>query len=157
MAMQNEHHADYIALIYDALTGFYVIDKLIDDINYVQVRAHICYYLQQAIEKCLEALIEYHAVQYGAERYHITHDIGKLIVFVTSLGIDVPSELTDIADELTHWEYEARYLRLGDDLGEATYIEHIYDIALSFFEIQKNIAMYQQQCIKIKLLNSDVN
>ena len=131
--MQNEHHADYVALIYDALTSFYVIDKLIDDINYVQVRAHICYYLQQTIEKCLKALIEYHAVQYGTERYSLTNDIGKLIGFVTSLCIDVPSELTDIADELTHWEYEAKYLRLGDDLGEATYIKHICDIAHHFF------------------------
>ena len=79
--MQKGHHVDYVSLIHDALTNFYVIDKLIDDINYVQVRAHICYYLQQAIEKCLEALIEYH----GTERYQFTHDIDKLIDFVTSL------------------------------------------------------------------------
>lgn len=133
--MQNcaENRARYVSLIYDALRHFYVIDKLIDDINYVQVRAHICYNLQQVIEKCLEAIIEYHAAQYGTKRYPFTHDIGKLIDFVTSLGIDVPSELADIADELTHWEHEAMYLRLGDDLGEATYIKHICDIAHRFF------------------------
>ena len=134
MQKKKEHHADYVSLIHDALTYFYVINKLIDDINYVQVRAHICYYLQQAIEKCLEALIEYQAVQYGTERRPFTHDIGRLIDFVTSLGIDVPSELPNIADELTRWEYKARYLRLGDDLGDVAYIKHIYDIALRFFQ-----------------------
>lgn len=81
--MQNRaaNRARYVSLIYDALRHFYVIDKLIDDINYVQVRAHICYNLQQAIEKCLEALAEYHAAQYGTERYPFTHDIDKLIGF----------------------------------------------------------------------------
>lgn len=128
-----QNRTDYVSLIYDAFSNFYVVEKCLEDISYIQTRAIIGYNLQQAIEKCLKALIEYHAAQYGTERYPFIHDIGELIDIVASLGINVPNELPDLSDDLTRWEADTRYLCLGEDLVEAEYVRYAYNVAFNFF------------------------
>lgn len=62
------------------------------------------YHMQQAIEKVLKGLI----LIYG-ETPEFTHNIAKLRVHLSKLGMELPKELEDISDTLTMWESGLRY------------------------------------------------
>lgn len=62
------------------------------------------YHMQQAIEKVLKGLI----LIYG-ETPEFTHNIAKLRVHLSKLGMELPEELEDISDTLTAWESNLRY------------------------------------------------
>lgn len=62
------------------------------------------YHMQQAIEKILKGLI----LIYG-ETPEFTHNIAKLQVRLSKLGMELPEELEDISDTLTLWEANLRY------------------------------------------------
>lgn len=62
------------------------------------------YHMQQAIEKILKGLI----LIYG-ETPEFTHNIAKLRVHLSKLGMELPEELEDISDTLTAWETTLRY------------------------------------------------
>lgn len=62
------------------------------------------YHMQQAIEKILKGLI----LIYG-ETPEFTHNIAKLQVHLSKLGMELPEELEDISDTLTAWESNLRY------------------------------------------------
>ena len=62
------------------------------------------YHMQQAIEKVLKGLI----LIYG-ETPEFTHNIAKLHVHLSKLGMELPEELEDISDTLTAWESNLRY------------------------------------------------
>ena len=62
------------------------------------------YHMQQAIEKVLKGLI----LIYG-EMPEFTHNIAKLHVHLSKLGMELPEELEDISDTLTAWESNLRY------------------------------------------------
>lgn len=62
------------------------------------------YHMQQAIEKILKGLI----LIYG-KTPEFTHNIAKLQVHLSKLGMELPEELEDISDTLTAWESNLRY------------------------------------------------
>lgn len=62
------------------------------------------YHMQQAVEKVLKGLI----LIYG-ETPEFTHNIAKLRVHLSKLGMELPEELEDISDTLTAWESNLRY------------------------------------------------
>ena len=62
------------------------------------------YHMQQAIEKVLKGLI----LIYG-ETPEFTHNIAKLHVHLSNLGMELPEKLEDISDTLTAWESNLRY------------------------------------------------
>lgn len=62
------------------------------------------YHMQQAVEKVLKGLI----LIYG-ETPEFTHNIAKLYVHLSKLGMELPEKLEDISDTLTAWESNLRY------------------------------------------------
>ena len=76
------------------------------------------YHIQQAVEKVLKGLI----LIYGGTP-EFTHNIAKLYVHLSKLGMELPEELEDISDTLTAWEYCELTERLKHEISLIKAIE----------------------------------
>ena len=76
----------------------------------------LCFDAQQAVEKCLKALLVYRNVPFPK-----THAIADLLTLVQQSGIEVPEEMRE-AGELTEYAVEARYPGLFEDVMHADYV-----------------------------------
>ncbi len=82
----------------------------------------LCFDAQQAVEKCLKALLVYRKAPFPK-----THAIADLLTLVQQSGIDVPEEIRE-AGELTEYAVEARYPGLFEDVTRADYV-HALNLA----------------------------
>ncbi len=76
----------------------------------------LCFDAQQAVEKCLKALLVSRKVPFPK-----THAIADLLTLVQQSGIDVPEGIRE-AGELTEYAVEARYPGLFEDVTHADYV-----------------------------------
>lgn len=88
------------------------------------------YHMQQAIEKVLKGLI----LIYG-ETPEFTHNIAKLRVHLSKLGMELPEELEDISDTLTAWESNLRY-------------DPFINFSEKKYTVAKNIYCKLSECLK---------
>lgn len=75
----------------------------------------LCFDAQQAVEKCLKALLVHRKIAFPK-----THAIGELLTLIQGSGIEVPEQLRAAA-ELTEYAVEARYPGLSEDVTEDEY------------------------------------
>ena len=87
-------------------------DRSLPDVLYED----LCFDAQQAVEKCLKALLVYRKVPFPK-----THAIADLLTLVQQSGIDVPEGIRD-AGELTEYAVEARYPGLFEDVTHPDYV-----------------------------------
>lgn len=75
----------------------------------------LCFHAQQAAEKALKAVYQYHGWVF---RY--THDLAELVSGLSGHGIEMPSQV-DEAIILTSFAWEARYPGLAEPVTEEEY------------------------------------
>jgi HEPN domain-containing protein len=79
----------------------------------------LCFHAQQAAEKALKAVYQYHAWTF---RY--THDLEELVTGLEGKGLTVPPEVDD-AIALTVFAWESRYPGINEPLNEEEYCDAI--------------------------------
>ncbi len=79
----------------------------------------LCFHAQQAAEKALKAVYQYHGWTF---RY--THDLEELVTGLERQGLVVPSDVDD-AIVLTSFAWEARYPGLTEAVSEEEYRDAI--------------------------------
>ncbi|MBI4573070.1 MAG: HEPN domain-containing protein [candidate division NC10 bacterium] len=77
----------------------------------------LCFDAQQAVEKCLKALLVQRKVPFPK-----THAIADLLTLVQPSGLDVPADIRQ-ASELTEYAVEARYPGLFEDVMHEDYVQ----------------------------------
>lgn len=75
----------------------------------------LCFHTQQAAEKALKAVYQYHGWTF---RY--THDLEELITGLKEKGLRLPHDVVE-ADALTGFAWESRYPGLSEPVTEAEY------------------------------------
>ncbi len=80
----------------------------------------LCFHAQQAAEKALKAVHQYHGWTF---RY--THDLEELVTGLEQKGLGVPPEVDD-AIVLTSFAWEARYPGLSEPVSEEEYRDAIH-------------------------------
>lgn len=77
----------------------------------------LCFHAQQAAEKALKAVYQYHGLSF---RY--THDLDELVSGLTQKGIQIPSDI-DEAIVLTSFAWESRYPNISEPVSKEEYQE----------------------------------
>jgi HEPN domain-containing protein len=77
----------------------------------------LCFHAQQAAEKALKAVYQYHGWI-----FQYTHDLEKLVAGLEGHGLTVPPEVDD-AIVLTSFAWESRYPGFGERVSEKEYRE----------------------------------
>ena len=75
----------------------------------------LCFHAQQAAEKALKAVYQYHGWVF---RY--IHDLEELMTGLKQKGIDIPPEVDEVV-VLTGFAWEARYPGLSEPVAEEEY------------------------------------
>jgi HEPN domain-containing protein len=77
----------------------------------------LCYYAQQASEKAIKAVYQYHGW-----RFRYTHNIEELLSGLKHHGLEIPQYLKD-ATALTDYAWATRYPSFGEPVTEEEYRE----------------------------------
>lgn len=79
----------------------------------------LCFHAQQAAEKALKAVYQYHSWMF---RY--THDLEELVAGLKRQSLEIPPAIDD-AIILTSFAWEARYPGLSEPVTEEEYMEAV--------------------------------
>ncbi len=77
----------------------------------------LCFHAQQAAEKALKAVYQYHGLSF---RY--THDLDELVSGLAQRGIQIPFDV-DEAIVLTSFAWESRYPNMSEPVSKEEYQE----------------------------------
>jgi HEPN domain-containing protein len=93
----------------------------------------LCFHAQQAAEKALKAVYQYHGWS-----FHYTHDLEELVAGLERQGLDIPPEVRE-AIMLTVFACETRYPGLAEPVTPEEYREAIRHAAAVVAWVEKDI------------------